>query len=163
MFVEVLSATEEEFTAYVNNDLRERCGTSCGSKTSSCKCDRWSAIHEALRSPQCIDRLLATLKKIKRNIEAQFANDKAERSTKKLEVTNKQQWLKYVAERDRWKADSLRVKNSIDNAIDEVKLLIREQNTNYREAILRHKEAVLSCPDDSDTSVWDDELWSLVE
>jgi hypothetical protein len=83
-----------------------------------------------LRSPELIDKWIAELNSIKREIETQFSERGAEAQEKqnecwKLGREGKAAWFEFKAEHNRWRARAARVKRSLDERVTEAKQLKR--------------------------------------
>lgn len=149
----VLSADESEFATQVNSDIRDRATPE---------------VHAALRSPENLDRWITHLKKMKRDTESQLAANKATRAENRveyLERDDKEGWLKYLAQSERWRSDAIRFKNGTENKLDEAMLLRGSLVKKLHDAILTHKEEVHAAEDADDVEIGiaDDKLWSVLD
>lgn len=100
-----------------------------------------------LRSPELIDRWIAELNSVKREIETQFSERGAEAQEKqnecwKLGREGKAAWFEFKAEHDRWRARAARVKRSLDERVTEAKQLKRrysqdetDRHNSYRKGL----------------------------
>lgn len=139
--------THEQYLAVVNDDVRDKA-----------RQDQSRALRE---DPTPWHNALLELK---RSCETQLADDKALRSEKRLKCMalgedGKEQWAKFLAERDRWRAGIIRFKNGIENKLVEAYYL-KGQEPSLRAAIIAHKDVVLNGEDDLDDA--DERLWSKV-
>lgn len=138
------SHSHQEFLKIVNDDIRGNADPK---------------YHTALRKPESARMWLDALLELKRSCETQLAEDKALRSEARLKTWSKEDWSKFVAERDRWRAGTIRFKNGIENKIAEASTL---QTQNLAQAIAAHHKAILAAAPDDDTSVADEKLWAEV-
>lgn len=139
----LLDENKETFLRYVNDDIRDAAD---------------EAISRELRSPECLDRWYRALLAMKRDAETQFALDQAERSEKRLEITDRDEWLEYVAVRDRWRAGNIRFKNGVENKLDEAKHLIRAREkrlAGLESAIRAHEQGMGDQASDIDLALWE--------
>ena len=146
----VLAENQQDFLAQVNDDIRDCSET---------------AVRAALRSPDNIERWMLTLKKMKRDTESQLTADRAERSeerVKHLEVGNQLGWLRYLAKRDRWRADAIRFKNGVENKLDEAVMLHDNYLTLLYEGIKEHQTNVEADDGTVNCSLFDERLWRLI-
>jgi hypothetical protein len=142
--VSILTANEQDFLDAVNDDVRDTAAHD---------------VHDDLRSPEGLDRWIVALSKMKRDAESQLANDKAERTEKRL-VTNKDEWMEFVAKRDRWRANVIRFKSGVENKLAEATYL-RSERTSPWTAIAEHREIVLRGTDEEAANA-DELLWELL-
>lgn len=122
-----------------------------------------------LRTPMFLRRWHDTLLQLKRNVEFQLASDKAERYSKRIEFSKqgaqgRDAYLKYVAERERWRSNNIFFKNGVENKIAEAKRLLEDHDvlkgrvSELQQAIRAHKHIVEHGTDaeafDADESLW---------
>lgn len=138
------SHSHQEFLKIVNDDIRGNAD---------------SKYHVALRKPESAQMWLDALLELKRSCETQLAEDKALRAEAKLKRWTTEDWSRFVAERARWRAGTIRFKNGIENKIAEARTL---QTQNLTEAIIAHYKAITAAGPDDDTSVADEKLWAEV-
>ena len=98
------------------------------------------------------------LLQMKRDSDFQLASSKAEAAEKRLELDD-EKFEEYEARRLRWKANNVRFKNGIENRLSEIRQIL---TTDYRKAIIEHRENVLNSSDDW-TERFDEELWNTVK
>lgn len=147
----ILSEEQDKYLEQVNDDIRGK---------ASLK------VHEALRQPPNLERWMLALKGMKRDTESQLAADKADRAEKRLVFLQKGDtpgWLAYVAKRERRRADIIRVKNGTENKLDEATGLERTFAHHLYAAIHKHRNDVLCALNDDDSSLCDEELWSVLD
>lgn len=145
----VLSQNDKTFSYQVDEDIRD-----CASP----------AVKSALRQPENLDRWIAALKTVKRNIESQLASEKADRSEQKvkyLENDDYMGWLVYVQGMNRRRANMIRVKNGAENRLQEAQSLKHDNLNKLIDAIREHQKTVLHDEDNSGEA--DEQLWSLIE
>lgn len=162
-FPDLLEVSDEEFNDYVNADIR---GTAD------------AQVSAGLRQSDVLDRWYNCLLANKNNVDAQLANNRAERAEKFAECTRKgsagkQEWIDYVASQERWKSGAIRFKNGTEVKLVEAKsilrktlaetgtpVLIRERNdavqtaNRLREAITRHRDTVEDDEVEADEALW---------
>lgn len=122
-----------------------------------------------LRTPMFLHRWHDTLLQIKRNVEFQLASDKAERYSKRLEYLNrgekgKQEFLKYQADKERWRANNIFFKNGVENKLAEAKRLLTDADqlkiriSELQQAIRSHRHIVEHGTEaeayDADENLW---------
>lgn len=133
----------DRFVKLVNADIRD---------------DASADEHKALRSAEVLPRWLTTLISLKRSCETQLADDRALRSEKRVACLDRDDgkltWARFLAERDRWKAGSIRFKNGVEDKIAEARLLQKSStNTRLRDAIIKHRDTI-DIEDDADEILW---------
>lgn len=110
MIAYLSSLNDEAFADVVDGDIRE--------KTAP-------AIHDALRSPELFHRWRACLIKMKKDIEWQMTNHSAAKTEWKAKCffgdnpLGRDAWVEWLAERERWRANTLRVLKSIEGCLTE--------------------------------------------
>lgn len=139
---------DNEFERIVNEDLRD--GTT-------------PDLHAALRNADNIERWIVSLKRMKRSMEYQLVSNKATKASKRTTKMSDEDWLLFVAEKERWRANTIRVKTSVENRLDEATALKKTKLNELVEAIWRHKRHILFAEEDADTTAYDEELWSVVD
>lgn len=77
-------------------------------------------VHDWLRSRKYHPHWVEVLKNMKSNIEWQLANDRAARAEKRVQF-DKDGYLIYIAERERWRANTLKVLQGIERCLVEAK------------------------------------------
>jgi hypothetical protein len=151
--------SDEDFEDLVNQDVRGQL-------------DREISLQ--LREPENVYRWYNSLNSLKKSVEAQFVVKKAELSEQRLENPTEDEWLRTVAEHERWKAGAVRFKTGVEKRIAEAKQLriaiskdevmgrissdlheARGKAELYRQAILAHRSA-----EDADQA--DDQLYSIL-
>lgn len=140
--------SDEEFDLLVNEDVRDAADDD---------------VVRALRSPENVDRWATSLKRAKRNMEYQLTSheaEKAERKARLNETGTRQQWLDYVAEKARWRANVIRVKKAVENKLDEATALQHQQTTDLYDAIVKHREELTATDEWSEA---DERLWGCIE
>ena len=105
-----------------------------------------------------LDLWRSCLLEMKRNSEFQLASSRAESHEKRLEL-DEDAWQEYEADRLRWKANTIRFKNGVENKLEYIKRLERED---LAYAIAEHRENVLAAGPEDDTVEFDERLWSKV-
>lgn len=156
----VLSDVQSEFLEQINDDVRDYgLGPNEKRRPSDQK------VYDALRSPENLERWILALKKMKRDSESQLVAKRAERAearVKYLMADNKEGYLKYIAENERWRANNIRFKNGVESKLDEA-MTIRDSEIEWlRDAIVSHKDSIEASDLEDDTSSFDEELWSCV-
>jgi hypothetical protein len=142
----ILSDDHETFLDQVNEDVRDQADI---------------LVHKELRQPENLERWILALKQMKRGTESQLVANKAARHERRL-TSDTDNYLTWLAKQNRWRADVLRVKSGIENKLGEANMLRDSALNKLCEAIVRHRENILSAPDDFDTSVYDEELWAAL-
>jgi hypothetical protein len=169
--VDISLLDDEAFDAIVNADIREVI-----EETSA----------DALRQPESLQRWHDTLLNMKRNLEYQFATNRAERASKYAEcrqiAEGDGKWADYLAANERWRTGAMKFYRGVERRLTEAKRLLHEfERSRYtlsvaderdyvmreyatlRGAILQHKQSIEAATDDEDTGPYDELLWSYVQ
>ena len=142
-----------EFNKVVNDDLRD-------------KADEDLSLE--LRQPENLDRWLDSLLRLKRSTESQLAARKAARAETYRDYARGRftddEWNNWVAEYENWRAGVIRVKNSTEDRISEVKRLRRAMFPQAAsEEVVRLRNAILAHQDSDLDEEADKRLWSAVD
>ena len=160
----------EQFDAIVNADVRGTLDADTQKK---------------LREPENAERWYSTLVHLKRNVEAQFASNAADRVAKQAECLTRGEkgrveYLHFLAGQERWRAGALRFLHGLEDKISEARIhrsalhseqhastallqrdMLMRELIDLRSGIIQHRKSVLA--DDDEEGDPDDALWSLVD
>ena len=148
-FYEIIDAPDDVFANHVADDVRGKANAS---------------ISKALRSRECVERWYRQLTHMKRAAEVAIVSDRADRAERKVAIRNdadgREQWLKYVAERDRWAAKNAWFLAGVEDKIAEAQQIRSRPIKRVAElerAIRRHQTDMAE-----DSSAADEELWGVL-
>lgn len=141
-----LATNPQEFNAQVNSDIRDQSTPD---------------VHDALRRPENLDRWILTLTQLKRTTESQLASYRATMAEARTTITDRDEWLVYKAEQERWRSNAIRFKNGTENKLDEAKYLYNESLAGLVAAIEEHKH--LMTLDGDEPTEADLALWSVID
>lgn len=149
-FYEIIDAPDEIFANHVAADAR-------GKATAP--------ISKALRSRECVERWYRQLTHMKRAAEVAIVSDRAERAERKVDMINdpdgRENWLRYIAERERWAAKNAWFMAGVEDKIAEAQRIRQRPIKRVAElerAIRRHQQEM-----QDDCSPVDEELWEVLD
>ena len=92
---------------------------------------------------------------MKRAAEVASTSDRADRAEKRLTITDREEWLEYVAYRNRWSAKNAWFLAGVEDKIAEAQSL-RNDETNcvFRKAIMTHQVEMGYDPSEADEELW---------
>lgn len=94
---------DEEYARIVDTDIRQQAS---------------QQVHDDLRE-KTPRRWRSTLIRMKKDIEWQITNNQAARAERRATCQDRDEWLDYLAEQDRWRANTLRVLKGIELCLAE--------------------------------------------
>lgn len=107
-----------------------------------------------LRSPENVEEWYRKLTHMKRAAEVAITSDRAERAEKRLKIHNREEWLNFMAERERWFAKNAWFLAGVEDKIAEAQSLRNGKDDRFEKAIQRHRLEMGYDPSEADEELW---------